>query len=89
VRFSHQGVRYLFEIDLLELLDLVWLHGCQYHSFCWVILLNLPHDLFSFADRVDDNYLPRGVNGPAGQKVHIATGPYALKIDPTQIIKVM
>jgi hypothetical protein len=29
------------------------------------------------------------VNGPAGQKIHIATGPYALKIDPAQIIKEM
>ncbi len=27
------------------------------------------------------------VNGPAGQKVHIAFGAFALKIDPEQIIK--
>jgi hypothetical protein len=27
VRFSHQGGRYLFEIDLLELRDLVRLHA--------------------------------------------------------------
>ncbi len=27
------------------------------------------------------------VNGPAGQKVHIAFGAFALKIDPAQIIK--
>jgi hypothetical protein len=29
------------------------------------------------------------VNGPAGQKVHIAFGAFALKIDPEQIIKVL
>jgi hypothetical protein len=27
------------------------------------------------------------VNGPAGQKVHIAFGAFALKIDPKQVIK--
>jgi hypothetical protein len=27
------------------------------------------------------------VNGPAGQKVHIAFGTFALKIDPQQIVK--
>ncbi len=27
------------------------------------------------------------VNGPAGQKVHIAFGAFALKIDPEQIIR--
>jgi hypothetical protein len=27
------------------------------------------------------------VNGPAGQKVHITFGAFALKIDPTQIIR--
>jgi hypothetical protein len=27
------------------------------------------------------------VNSPAGQKIHIATGPYALKIDPAQIVR--
>jgi hypothetical protein len=27
------------------------------------------------------------VNGPAGQKVHIAFGAFALKIDPAQIIQ--
>lgn len=29
------------------------------------------------------------VNGPAGQKVHIAFGAFALKVDPTQILKVV
>jgi hypothetical protein len=27
------------------------------------------------------------VNGPAGQKVHITFGAFALKVDPAQIIK--
>jgi hypothetical protein len=27
------------------------------------------------------------VNGPAGQKVHIAFGAFALKVDPTQILR--
>jgi hypothetical protein len=27
------------------------------------------------------------VNGPAGQKVHIAFGAFALKVDPQQIIR--
>jgi hypothetical protein len=27
------------------------------------------------------------VNGPAGQKIHIAFGAFALKVDPAQIIK--
>lgn len=29
------------------------------------------------------------VNGPAGQKVHIAFGAFAVKIDPQQVIKVL
>ena len=27
------------------------------------------------------------VNGPAGQKVHIAFGAFTLKVDPAQLIK--
>jgi hypothetical protein len=29
------------------------------------------------------------VNGPAGQKVHIAFGAFALKIDPQQVVRVV
>jgi ATP dependent DNA ligase C terminal region len=31
----------------------------QAFSFRWVVLLDLPHDLFRLADRVDDDDLPR------------------------------
>ena len=29
------------------------------------------------------------IDGPAGQKLHIALGVFALKIDPQQIVKVL